>query len=402
LRGSILSIVSVALVVLAGCGDDDEPNNISVQPSISAITPAAVALGQQNVEGRIQGQNLTGVISVNLGASIAVLQTQSVSASEILVTFTVGRDAQPGMRTISVVTSGGTANSAAIFNVENNHAPTVQFTVSPAVASKNSDVTFDASRTTDRDGSVASYQWDFGDGKSAGGKIVTHKYTGAGTFNVKLNATDNRGASNISSRSLEVENNQGPVARFTVSPAEGDVNTEYTFDGSDSTDNDGRVVKHSWDFGDGTRTQGKIVKHKFRTSKKYPVKLTVTDNRDATSEKVKEVEVGGGEVSCKSSAADPENASACGGFVGQRICVVSVNGTTMVTSEVVRICKGLCGEFRRDVEGIREFVGDILRISGTTVTMDYGRLPASTRPQPGERMKAIWRPKHFSYQKNCF
>ena len=400
-KGFLFPVILIIAVALAGCSNDDENNN-GAQPSISGITPSSVSLGQQSVEGRIQGQNLTGVISVNLGASIAVLRTQSISGSEILVEFTVGRDAQPGMRSISVVTSGGTANSAAIFNVQGNQVPNVQFTIDPRTASKNSTVTFDASKTTDRDGTAATYQWDFGDGASANGKVVTHKYARAGTFDVKLNVTDNQGGSNSASQSLQVADNQGPIARFTVTPAEGDLDTEYTFDGSDSTDNDGRVVKHSWDFGDGKRAEGKVVKHKFRTRKTFTVNLTVTDNQNATSKKEKEVEVGGGGgVDCRNNASASENGGGCGDFVGQSICVISVQGESIVTSEVVRRCPGLCGEFRRNAEGVREFVGDILRIDGTRVTLFYGDLPVGTRPKPGEKLKAIWRPQQKPGQKNC-
>ena len=404
----LLTILMFVVLAFVACGDDDEDNpNAGPQPSITAITPTQVSLGQRNTEGRIQGQNLSGVVAVDLGASIAVHRVQSISASEVLVEFTVGRDAAPGMRTISVSTSAGTAQSAAIFNVQNNQVPTVQFSIDPKTASKNSTVTFDASATTDQDGTPQGYAWNFGDGKSANGKIVTHKYANAGTFEVELNVTDNHGGSNFTRRSLDVENNQGPIARFSFSPAEGDTNTEYTFDGSDSTDNDGRVMKHVWNFDDGTKAEGKKVKHVFKSDKAFNVTLTVTDNDGATGEKVKEVKVergggGGGGGGCGGkNDVEPSSANACGGFVGQSVCVVSVQGSSIVTSDVVRRCPGLCGEFRRNADGIREFVGDIIRIDGTRVSLDYGRLPASTRPSPGERIKAIWRPQHQPGQPNC-
>lgn len=392
--------VLVLVVAMTSCSSDDNENTSVSQPSITGMTPASVSLGQRDVEARIQGQNLTGVTSVDLGASIAVQDTRSVSGSELVVVFTVGRDAQPGARSISVQTSGGTATSAAVFTLLNNQVPNVQFTIDPSAVGKGSIATFDASKTTDQDGTVTNFEWDFGDGQSAKGKLVTHKYAQAGTFNVKLNVADNQGGTNFASRSLEVSNNQSPDAEFTVTPGRGDVDTEYTFDGSKSKDKDGKIVKHSWNFGDGKKAEGKVVKHTFRARNFYNVRLTVTDNENATSEEVKEVSVGLG-ADCRDDSRLFDEAGECGGFTGQLVCLHSVDGNTVVTGEVVRRCPGLCGEFRRDDEGVREFVGDIIKIDGTTVTLEYGDLPVGTRPKAGERVRAIWRPKHSPGQKNC-
>jgi sugar lactone lactonase YvrE len=57
--------------------------------------------------------------------------------------------------------------------------------------------TFNANATKDPDGSVVSYVWDFGDGKTATTAIptVTHKYAVNGTYDVKLTVTDDEGCS---------------------------------------------------------------------------------------------------------------------------------------------------------------------------------------------------------------
>lgn len=387
-------LLACVIFCLSGCGDDNSSVNNGARPAITGITPTQVALGQRNVEGRIQGQNLSGVTSVSLGDSILVQSFQSVSAAEIAIEFTVGNTAQPGPRAISVTTSAGNASSAAIFTVQNNHVPVATFTIQPRVGSKNSEITFDASGSTD-DGNISKYEWDFGDNKSAAGKIVTHKYAAAGTYNVKLNLTDNQQATNFASRSLEIENNRPPVARFSISPGTGDTNTEFTFDGSDSEDNDGKIVRYSWDFGDGKKAEGKTVKHAFADDKTFTVGLTVTDNDNAQDIREKDLAVekghSGGGGGCHATV---DGQSVCSGndFKGQSFCVVSIQGNVMITSTNLQRCPGKCGEVRRNGDGIREFAGDIDRIDGTRVTLDYGRLPASTRPKPGERLRAIWRP----------
>jgi PKD repeat protein len=53
---------------------------------------------------------------------------------------------------------------------------------------------FNGSKSHDPDGNIASYQWDFGDGKTGSGVTVNYAYTAAGTYTVTLTVTDNNGA----------------------------------------------------------------------------------------------------------------------------------------------------------------------------------------------------------------
>ena len=52
---------------------------------------------------------------------------------------------------------------------------------------------FDGSGSSDPDGSIASYAWDFGDGQSGTAATPSHSYAAAGTYQVKLTVTDNSG-----------------------------------------------------------------------------------------------------------------------------------------------------------------------------------------------------------------
>jgi LysM repeat protein len=56
-------------------------------------------------------------------------------------------------------------------------------------------VNFDGSGSTDSDGTIESYEWDFGDNSEPGlGQTVIHGYTSTGSFEAKLTVTDNCGA----------------------------------------------------------------------------------------------------------------------------------------------------------------------------------------------------------------
>jgi PKD repeat protein len=62
----------------------------------------------------------------------------------------------------------------------------------------------DGTGSTDSDGTIASYAWDFGDGNTGTGSTTTHTYTSAGTYTVSLTVTDNSGGANTTTHSVTV------------------------------------------------------------------------------------------------------------------------------------------------------------------------------------------------------
>ncbi|HHJ16702.1 MAG TPA: PKD domain-containing protein, partial [Gammaproteobacteria bacterium] len=85
-----------------------------------------------------------------------------------------------------------------------NQQPEARFSVTPASGEAPLDVSLDASGSTDDDGSIASYAWDFGDGGNASGETVSHTYTTAGTFTITLTVTDDDGDSDTASQSINI------------------------------------------------------------------------------------------------------------------------------------------------------------------------------------------------------
>jgi PKD repeat protein len=66
----------------------------------------------------------------------------------------------------------------------------------PGSLTRNVEATFDGTQSSDPDGTIASYEWDWGDGTpDSSGPMPTHTYTEGGTFTVTLIVTDDRGAS---------------------------------------------------------------------------------------------------------------------------------------------------------------------------------------------------------------
>src|SRR5207249_1280328 len=55
-------------------------------------------------------------------------------------------------------------------------------------------VTFNGAGSSDPDGTITAYAWNFGDGASGNGATMTHSYSAAGTYTATLTVTDNKGA----------------------------------------------------------------------------------------------------------------------------------------------------------------------------------------------------------------
>jgi PKD repeat protein len=171
--------------------------------------------------------------------------------------------------------------------------------VSPAASFTNSvadlQASFDASASADPDGSITDYTWDFGDGSPAGSGVSTaHTYNAAGTYQVQLTVTDNKGATGTTTKAVTVAAaNQPPSASFTASAS----NLTVALDGSASSDPDGNLVSYSWDFGDGTSPgTGATTSHTYAVGGTYTVTLRVTDNRGATAETSREITVSPAQV----------------------------------------------------------------------------------------------------------
>jgi hypothetical protein len=89
-----------------------------------------------------------------------------------------------------------TDNYPAAAIVSPDQGPTASFAVASGAGLA---VSFDATASSDRDGTVLRYLWDFGDGTAAldGAPKPTHTYASAGAYTVSLTVSDDAGCSTV-------------------------------------------------------------------------------------------------------------------------------------------------------------------------------------------------------------
>jgi len=153
----------------------------------------------------------------------------------------------------------------------------------PSFGLVNAFLAFDASPSTDPDGEISSYLWDFGDDTQARGESVEHAFTEEGTYQIKLTVVDNLEAEQSTTHEIIIASPNIPPIANAGGPYKDLVNTPITFNGSLSYDPDGYIIKYTWDFGDNSTGDGMIVNHTYEQPGLYIVSLTVIDNNNGIS-----------------------------------------------------------------------------------------------------------------------
>jgi len=167
-----------------------------------------------------------------------------------------------------------------------NEPPIAMFTPKPATGQAPIVISFTPTGSTDPDGEIIQYAWDFGDGKRINGRIANHTYAEPGSYTAKLTVTDNNGATDEATFEVIItgpEPNEAPTALFTASPETGEAPLQVAFNGSASSDPDGNIASYSWNFGDGQTGSGKNSSHSYSEPGIYEARLTVRDNMGATA-----------------------------------------------------------------------------------------------------------------------
>ncbi|MEM3711991.1 MAG: right-handed parallel beta-helix repeat-containing protein [Thermoproteota archaeon] len=138
------------------------------------------------------------------------------------------------------------------------------------------DKVYFSDNSTDLDGRIISWLWDFGDGENATGRVVMHIFKKRENYTVRLTVKDDEGLEDSCEKVITVYNSP-PIVNFTYSPKEPHSNENITFI-SNSIDPDGRIVSWMWLFGDGCEGYGESITHAYAKEGNYTVSLIVRDD----------------------------------------------------------------------------------------------------------------------------
>lgn len=162
----------------------------------------------------------------------------------------------------------------------------------PYLMKLNQSITFDGSQSTDPDGTIIFYRWNFGDGSSQILDMTPkHTYTDPGVYMVTLTVVDDDGRSSMTNTTATIQSqifiNTPPNAMFTV-PSTVTVNQEIFLDATVSNDSDGFIAGYRWDFdSDGTFDTDWLVDAfvttSFSTTGPFVITLEVKDDLDSVS-----------------------------------------------------------------------------------------------------------------------
>lgn len=203
-----------------------------------------------------------------------------VEVGNYTVSLTV-TDNSGASTTVTTTATIGAVNQPPVANANGPYTGTVGVAVA-----------FSSAGSSDPDGGIVAYSWNFGDGSTGSGASPTHVYTSSGTYTVTLSVTDNSGTSTSATTTAAIgAGNQPPVAN-AGGPYSGAAGVAVTFDGSNSSDPDGTIVSYSWSFGDGGSGSGVAPSHTYAADGTYNVTLTVTDDAGATDSAMTTVTIG--------------------------------------------------------------------------------------------------------------
>jgi hypothetical protein len=154
----------------------------------------------------------SATVSLSPGAHPKTFVNVPIPLSLPAGSYYFGYIVDPGNAIAEVDEANNAVAMASRTQVPNYVPPTACFTRNPITGREGTVFTFNATCSSDPDGYIATYTWDFGDGEidSESGPIVYHGYD-PGTYMVKLTVTDNQGFSSETFQNVFVTSSSGCI-----------------------------------------------------------------------------------------------------------------------------------------------------------------------------------------------
>ena len=351
----------LAAVALTGCGIDKQAGPSPVGPAEFGLSVTMTAAPDQlprdgtatslltvtvrDASGNpVSGQRVGLSLATNAPAGAALSQSEIATGSNgaASVVVTAPQSGSVGNIVINATPVGvnnfdnAVARTLSIGVVPENSAPPVvgPFTVNPVTPELGAIATLTAGSAFDEGVSCAStctFVWDFGDGSSATGPVVTHVFSQVGDYSVTLTVTDRGGATTVKRQTVTVVGVLPPTVSFTASPASPITGQEATFTADATPASGHRIATFNWSWGDGAdnQTGSPVIRHTYSNAGQYLVVLTVTDDRGLSSRTQASVTVTTGLTA--SFTANPTSPSVNAAVAFDGSASLSTNGSAIGT-----------------------------------------------------------------------
>jgi PKD repeat protein len=262
---------STSWTVVENGGNGDPGGNDRFEPNDERITATSISPGFYSDLDIVAGESDYFEISLDQGDEITAtmqfdhtvgdldLELQDSEGNELrdsisvtddeTVTYEVQESGTFYVRAYGFIDAGApySLDISVDDGIEQNTPPEASFTYSPLSPDTSEAVTFDASGSSDTDGSIQRYEWEFGDGSTATatGETVTHTYSSSGTYTVELTVRDEDGATDTTTGTVTVDEAPPVVidAPSTTQPG-----GEFEFDVTMTESGVGEVAVESSDF----------------------------------------------------------------------------------------------------------------------------------------------------------
>ncbi len=141
-------------------------------------------------------------------------------------------------------TSGAVNTGQSFTGGTPNQAPTAVAN-GPYTGEKGVAVSFSSAGSSDPDGTIVSYAWDFGDGGTSTAANPTHTFATTGTFNVTLTVTDDGGATGNDATTATISDTTAPAAPTGLAATAGDGSVDLNWNDNGEADLAGYTVKRA-------------------------------------------------------------------------------------------------------------------------------------------------------------
>jgi probable HAF family extracellular repeat protein len=174
-----------------------------------------------------------------------------------------------------------------------NRGPTAKIVIPPGPLLEGSEITFDASSSSDPDGDTLTFLWNVGD-TILTGPLATRTYVDEGSYDVTLVVADQQGESDTATARVSVENARPVVSQITGPAGSIGMGSPTAIHVRAMDPGAGDTLMMQIDWKDGTRsTQAyerdqpeAVVAHTYSTVGAYAVELTLQDNDGGVTKRV--------------------------------------------------------------------------------------------------------------------